>query len=61
MKLYFTTGKKRLALDTETKTYSVDYFYLGGWKDYIKISSLDRYNILAALMTDGYTESNNAF
>lgn len=61
MKLYFSTSKKRLAFDTDTKTYSTDYFYLGGWKSYIKISTMDFCNLKAELIREGYKESNSNF
>ena len=41
MRLYFSTGKKRIGIDTKKETYNNNYFYLGGFKDYIKISNAD--------------------
>jgi hypothetical protein len=41
MRLYFSTGKKRLAFDTERKTWNDNYFYLGGYREYIKVNNAD--------------------
>ena len=42
MKLYFSAGKnKRLAIDTERRIWNNNYFYLGGFRQYIKISASD--------------------
>lgn len=47
MRLYFSAGKnKRLAIDTVKQTWNNNYFYLGGFKDYIKISSSDYTKII---------------
>lgn len=47
MRLYFTAGKnKRLAIDTNKQTWNNNYFYLGGFKQYIKISVSDYNRIL---------------
>lgn len=60
MKLYFQSGKsKRLAIDTENKTYSTNYFYLGGWKEYIKVSDTDYRELVAECINNDYTESEN--
>jgi hypothetical protein len=59
MVLYFKTGKNRLAFDTDKKIYCDNYFLLGGYKKYIKISSSD-YNELRILIDDEqYTYSEN--
>lgn len=46
MILYFKAGKKRLAINTEKETYNTNYFYLGGYREYIKISPTDYNKIL---------------
>lgn len=47
MRLYFEAGKnKRLAIDTERKTYNLLYCYLGAYHPYITISVKDYYNLL---------------
>lgn len=47
MRLYFQAGKnKRLAIDTEKKTWNNHYCYLGGHRQYIKISAHDYNEIL---------------
>ena len=60
MKLYFQSGKnKRLAIDTENKTYCTNYWFLGGWKEYIKVSDTGYRELLAQCINDGYTYSEN--
>ncbi len=54
MKLYFSTGKKRLAIDTENKCFCIDYWLLGGWKSYIKISARDYDELLKDVISSGY-------
>ena len=50
MKLYFAAGKsKRLAINTENKTWNNNYWYLGGHRHYIKISASDYIDILREL------------
>lgn len=46
MRLYFQAGKKRLAIDTRRQTWNNDYFYLGGHRHYIKISTADYKELL---------------
>lgn len=54
MKLYFQTGKKRIAIDTEQKAYTTNYFFLGGWKEYIKINEAAYREIMNQCIQDGY-------
>jgi hypothetical protein len=55
MKLYFqSTGRKRLFIDTDKKTYSNNYYLLGGWREYIKISDAGIREITAQAINDGY-------
>lgn len=49
MRLYFQAGKKRLAIDTNRKTWNNNYFYLGGYKDYIKVTLTDLRKIQAEI------------
>lgn len=60
MKFYFQSGKKRLAINTETKSYSTNYFFLGGWKEYVKVSALDYRELLAQCIRESYVENDNA-
>lgn len=46
MRLFFQSGKKRLAIDTRRQTWNNNYFYLGGFRQYIKISAADYNNLL---------------
>ena len=46
MRLYFSTGKKRLAIDTERHTWNNHYCYLGAHRHYIKISAADYKELL---------------
>jgi hypothetical protein len=55
MILYFQSGKKRLALDTERKAYTTDYCWLGGWKSYIRVNDIGIREITAQCVRDGYT------
>lgn len=60
MKLYFKSGtKKRLAFDTVWKTWNNNFCYLGGWKNYIKISLQDYKNLLERLEADGFLYDEN--
>lgn len=55
MKLYFQAGtRKRLAIDTDRKTWNNNYFYLGGHRKYIKISTADYTDILREIDFCGY-------
>ena len=55
MRLYFSAGKnKRLALDTERRTWNNNYCYLGGYKHYIKISTGDYNEILREIDFNGW-------
>ena len=58
MKLYFQSGRKRIAIDTEAKTYSTNYYFLGGWKEYIKVNDLGYREILSQCVREGYVESD---
>lgn len=49
MILYFQAGKQRLAINTEKRTYNTNYFYLGGFKEYIKVSATDLKRIKAEI------------
>ena len=60
MRLYFKSGKNhRLMIDTDAKIYSTDYFYLGGWREYLAISDAARREIIAQAVADGYTQKND--
>lgn len=60
MKLYFKSGtKKRLVFDTVRKTWNDNFCYLGGWKNYIKISLQDYKNLLERLEADGFLYDEN--
>lgn len=61
MKLYFQAGKQRLAIDTENRTYNTDYFYLGGFKEYIKVSAIDLRRIKAELDFNCYDYEENFY
>lgn len=55
MKLYFSAGKnKRLAIDTDRRIWNNNYFYLGGHRDYIKISAADYKKLLQEINFNGY-------
>lgn len=54
MRLYFSDGKHRLAIDTDRKVYNDNYFYLGGYKDYIKVKYSDIRNILTEMNFNGW-------
>jgi len=47
MKQYFQAGKGkyRLVIDHAQKTYSTNYWYLGGWEIYIKVRIKDIYEL----------------
>lgn len=49
MTLYFQAGKQRLAINTVKRTYNTNYFYLGGYKQYIKVSATDLRRIKAEI------------
>lgn len=54
MRFYFQAGKnKRLAINTETNEYCNNYFYLGAYHEYIKISVAD-YNALWERYVENY-------
>lgn len=55
MKLYFSTGKKRLGIDTENKCFCTDYWFLGGWKTYVKISLADYNELVNECILNNYT------
>jgi hypothetical protein len=57
MTLYFQSGKNRLMIDTDKKVYSTNYYWLGGWREYIKVSDTARREILAQAVSDGYSEA----
>lgn len=57
MKLYFQSGSKRLAIDTESKTYCTNYFYLGGFRVYVKIDRNGLKSLVSDCVADGYTET----
>lgn len=46
MRLYFQSGKHRLAIDTERKIWNNDYFYLGGYRNYINVKYSDMKDLL---------------
>lgn len=47
MRLYFQAGRThRLAIDTDKKTWNDNFCYLGGHKQYIKISVSDYIELL---------------
>lgn len=54
MILYFQAGKTRLAINTDDKTYSNDYWYLGGFRDYIKTSAFSLKEIHNKAVNDCY-------
>lgn len=54
MRLYFQAGKKRLAIDTRRRTWNNDYFYLGGFRHYIKISAGDYAELLKEIDFNAY-------
>lgn len=54
MKLYFQSGKKRIAIDTEQHAYSTNYFFLGGWKEYIKVNQAGYRELLSQCINEGY-------
>lgn len=61
MRLYFAAGKtRRLAIDTNRKTWNNHYSYLGGFREYIKISIKDYNNLLREIDFNGY-DYDNAF
>lgn len=57
MKLYFQANKNRIAIDTDNKVYCIDYFFLGGYRSYIKISTSD-YKELIEKCNNEYYEIN---
>lgn len=60
MKLYFSAGKnKRLAIDTNRRTWNSNYCYLGAFKSYIKISVADYYNLLREIDFNCYDYDDN--
>jgi hypothetical protein len=59
MRLYFQCGKKRIAIDTEQKAYSTNYFFLGGWKEYIKINEAAYREIMNQCIQNGYKSKWN--
>lgn len=54
MRLYFQAGKKRLAIDTRRKTWNNNFFYLGGYHHYIKISAADYTELLREIDFNAY-------
>lgn len=55
MKLYFSAGKnKRLAIDTNRRTWNNSYCYLGGYRHYIKISVSDFNDLLREIDFNAY-------
>lgn len=59
MILYFKSNKKRLAINTENKTYNTNYFYLGGYREYIKLSPADYTKIIEEIQFNNYTHDEN--
>lgn len=59
MILYFKSNKKRLAINTENKTYNTNYFYLGGYREYIKLSATDYTKIIEEIQFNNYTHDEN--
>lgn len=59
MRLYFQCGRKRIAIDTEQKAYSTNYFFLGGWKEYIKINEAAYREIMNQCIQNGYKSKWN--
>ena len=59
MILYFKSNKKRLAINTDTKTYNTNYFYLGGYRDYIKLSQADYTKVIEEIEFNNYTHDEN--
>ena len=56
MEMYFSSGKKRLALDHANKRYCTDYLRLGGWKSYIKTNSAGIKELTEWAKLNGYVE-----
>lgn len=55
MRLYFQAGKnKRVAIDTDRKTWNNNYFYLGGHRTYIKISTADYVALIREIDFNAY-------
>ena len=55
MKLYFQAGRnKRVAIDTEKKTWTTDFYWLGPWHHYISISAADYKKLLQEIDFNGY-------
>ena len=59
MILYFKSNKKRLAINTEKKTYNTNYFYLGGYREYIKLSASDYTKVIEEITFNNYTHDEN--
>jgi len=55
MILKFQSGKSRLAVDLDKKTYNDNYFYLGGWDTYIDVKSSDLKQLKSEFLENGYT------
>jgi len=55
MKLYFQAGKdKRIAIDTKDKVFTTDYWFLGGYKHYIKVTAEEYKDLIKQCMEDHY-------
>jgi len=55
MKLYFQSGKnKRIAIDTKDKVFTTDYWFLGGYKHYIKVTAEEYKDLIKQCMEDHY-------
>lgn len=59
MILYFKSNRKRLAINTDNKTYNTNYFYLGGYREYIKLSAADYTKIIEEIQFNNYTHDEN--
>jgi len=59
MKLYFQAGKKRLAINTEKRTWNNNYYYLGPWHTYIKTDAAGLRDIARELDFNSYDYDNN--
>lgn len=60
MKLYFQAGKNhRLAIDTKVKVYSTNYWALGSYKHYMKVSMRELNDLMKELQSENYLPVND--
>lgn len=57
MFLYFQSGKRRLLINCANRTYCNNYYFLGGWEDYVSVSAADYDMLLKKCLSNGYEYS----